>query len=219
MTDDLVKVSAHNIVPRSSGASVPAIVADAGDDASSRFVEFFTRTKLKPATQYLYARAIRSFFAWCEPHGLTLNAIEPTHVAAYVEEHSRNRSASVVNLDLSGIRAILQWFTDGGVLRSNPASSIRGHKRLDRRGETSVEIPDEFRDHNDRQIAQTRSNLVTAPASRCPTVVLTIKLYANEALVRETTDQTVWAAALNRIVAAEQAKEARHVSSGSDRDG
>jgi hypothetical protein len=51
---------------------VPALIADLGDDASWRYVEFFTANIRNPHTRRAYARACARFFAWCENRGLAL---------------------------------------------------------------------------------------------------------------------------------------------------
>ena len=51
---------------------VPALIADAGDAAGWRYVEFFTANISNPNTRRAYARACARFFAWCEDRGLTL---------------------------------------------------------------------------------------------------------------------------------------------------
>jgi hypothetical protein len=55
----------------------PAFIADAGDHAARRFVEFFTATIRNPNTRRAYARAAGDFFGWCQEHSLTLPDIEP----------------------------------------------------------------------------------------------------------------------------------------------
>src|ERR1700694_854838 len=59
---------------------VPALIADVGDEASWRYIEFFTANIRNPHTRRAYARACARFFAWCEHRGLTLNAIRPFDV-------------------------------------------------------------------------------------------------------------------------------------------
>src|ERR1700726_1469544 len=56
---------------------VPALIADLGDQAGWRYVEFFTANIRNPHTRRAYARACGQFFAWCEQRGLTLAAIRP----------------------------------------------------------------------------------------------------------------------------------------------
>src|SRR4051812_32549990 len=65
---------------------VPAIIADAGDQAARRFLEFFAATIRNKNTRTAYLHAVGRFFAWCEHHQLgALDEIEPLHVAAYIE--------------------------------------------------------------------------------------------------------------------------------------
>jgi hypothetical protein len=69
---------------------VPALVADAGEGAARRFLEFFAATIRNKNTRLAYYRAVVRFFTWCDRHQLTeLVAIEPLHVAAYIEELQR----------------------------------------------------------------------------------------------------------------------------------
>ena len=72
---------------------VPALIADLGDDASWRYVEFFTANIRDPHTRHAYARACSRFFAWCEQRGLTLAAIRPFDVATYIETLQQEHSA------------------------------------------------------------------------------------------------------------------------------
>jgi len=51
---------------------VPSLIADVGDDASWRYVEFFTANIRNPNTRRAYARACSRFFGWCENRGLAL---------------------------------------------------------------------------------------------------------------------------------------------------
>jgi integrase/recombinase XerC len=53
---------------------VPALIANAGEQASWRYVEFFTANINNPHTRRAYARACARFFACCEQRGLTLTA-------------------------------------------------------------------------------------------------------------------------------------------------
>jgi hypothetical protein len=62
---------------------VPAIIADAGDPAARRFLEFFAATIRKQEHAHGVYRAVCRFFAWCDHHKLGAIAdIEPLHVAA-----------------------------------------------------------------------------------------------------------------------------------------
>jgi hypothetical protein len=62
---------------------VPALIADAGEPAAWRYIEFFTANIRNPHTRRAYARACSKFFAWGEDRGLTLTTIRPFDVATY----------------------------------------------------------------------------------------------------------------------------------------
>jgi hypothetical protein len=49
---------------------VPALIADLGDEAAWRYVEFFTANIRNPNTRRAYARSCARFFAWCDDRGL-----------------------------------------------------------------------------------------------------------------------------------------------------
>ena len=69
-----------------SSLVVPAMIADAGDRASRRFLDFFAASIGNDNTRMAYYRAVCSFFAWLEQHGIGgLVDIEPFHVAAYIK--------------------------------------------------------------------------------------------------------------------------------------
>jgi hypothetical protein len=69
---------------------VPALIADAGDAAGWRYVEFYTANIRNPHTRRAYARARGRFFAWCEEHGLTLTVIRSHDVRAGLKSFRRN---------------------------------------------------------------------------------------------------------------------------------
>jgi hypothetical protein len=51
---------------------VPALIADAGEPAAWRYIEFFSANIPNPNTRRAYVRACSRFFAWCEDRGLIL---------------------------------------------------------------------------------------------------------------------------------------------------
>src|ERR1700709_2614915 len=61
---------------------VPALIADAGEPAAWRYVEFFTANIRNPNTRRAYARACTSFFAWGDERGRTLTRIRPHWMTA-----------------------------------------------------------------------------------------------------------------------------------------
>ena len=140
--------SSHHQIARTAvdHGVIPQIVAGAGERASRRFLEFFAATIRNPNTRAAYFRATTRFFAWCEQHGMRdLAAIEPLHVAAYVEQLGRDHEKPTVKQHLAAVRMLFDWLVTGGILAMNPAAPVRGPKYSVRRGKTTVLAADEAR--------------------------------------------------------------------------
>jgi site-specific recombinase XerD len=118
--------------------SVPALIADAGDQAGWRYVEFFTANINNPHTRRAYARARARFFAWCEQRGLTLTTIRPFDAAAWVNELQEKYGAPGVKQQLAAVRMLFDWLITGQVVPFNPASAVRGPKHVVKTGTTPV---------------------------------------------------------------------------------
>ena len=126
--------------------AVPAVIADAGDHAARRFLEFFAATIRNKNTRMAYYRAACHFFAWVEQHRIgELADIEPIHVAAYIEGLQETAAKPTVKLHLAAIRMLFDWLVVGQVLAVNPAHAVRGPKHVVRRGKTPVLTEDEAR--------------------------------------------------------------------------
>jgi site-specific recombinase XerD len=114
--------------------------------AAERFVEFFIATIRNPNTRLAYHRAAMRFFAWCDHVGIeTLGALCPLHVATYIEGLTRSHGRASVKLHLAAVRRLLDWLVSGGILPSNPATSVKGPSLSVRRGKTNVLTADEVR--------------------------------------------------------------------------
>jgi len=124
---------------------VPALIADAGEQAGWRYVEFFTANIRNPNTRRAYARACGRFFAWCEDRGLTLAAIRPYDVASYVETLQETHSAPGVKQQLAAVRMLFDWLITGQVVPVNPAAAVRGPKYVVTTGKTPVLEEGEWR--------------------------------------------------------------------------
>jgi len=124
---------------------VPALIADLGEQASWRYVEFFTANINNDHTRRAYARACGRFFAWCEDRGLTLTAIRPFDVAAWVKELQENHGAPGVKQQLAAVRMLFDWLITGQVMPMNPAAAVRGPKHVVKTGTTPVLDADEWR--------------------------------------------------------------------------
>ena len=142
-----------DFVPSQGGAlagidqpRLPALVAAAAERAGIRFLEIFASTIRNPHTRRAYARAVTDFLAWCEDHAVpSIAAVQPLHVAAWIERRAREHSAPTVKQQLAAIRHLFDWLVMGQVVPFNPAASVRGPSHSVRKGKTPVLDPVEAR--------------------------------------------------------------------------
>jgi integrase/recombinase XerD len=121
-----------------SNVAVPAVIRDAGPDTIRRFVEFFTANIRNPNTREAYFRAVRWFCNWAEHHRIPFSQIEPVIVAAYVEDLQRRYSDLSVKQHLAAIRMLFDYMVTGGLLRVNPAGSVKGPRVVIHKGKTPI---------------------------------------------------------------------------------
>lgn len=145
---------------RVGAPTFPPLVAASGDRARIRFLEFFTATIRNPHTRRAYSRAVADFLAWCEGVGVPdLAAVQPLHVATWVEAQTRSLSAPTVKQRLAAIRHLFDWLVVGQVVAVNPAASVRGPTHSARVGKTPVLDPAEARTLLDSIDVQTVAGL------------------------------------------------------------
>jgi integrase/recombinase XerC len=122
------------------------MVAAAGERASVRFLEFFAVAIRNPNTRRAYMRSAVDFIGWCEAHGApAIDAVQPLHVAAWVEQKTLEHSAPTAKLRLAAVRHLFDWLVVGQVVPFNPAASVRGPSYSVKRGKTAVLATDEAR--------------------------------------------------------------------------
>ena len=134
--------------PGAAAVALPEVIVDAGPAAVERFLEFFAAAIANDRTRAAYGQAAGQFLAWCDARGLTLRAIAPLHVAAYIRTHPG--SVPTVKQHLAAIRALCDWLVVHQVLPVNPAASVRGPKHVVTKGATPVLTPAEARALLDR---------------------------------------------------------------------
>lgn len=127
------------------GVSFPSIIEAAGPHAKTRFAEFFAATIRNRNTRQAYAFAVRRFCHWCEVGCISLERIEPLHLSIYIEELRSKLSDPSVKQHLAALRMLFDWFVTGQIIRSNPASSVRGPRYSVKKGKTPVLHADEAR--------------------------------------------------------------------------
>jgi site-specific recombinase XerD len=133
------------LTPLPDGQLIPALIADAGESASWRYVDFFTSNIRNPNTRRAYTRACHTFFAWCDERGLSLTTIRPYDVATYIETRGLTHSAPDVKQQLAAVRMLFDWLITGQVVPHNPAAAVRGPKHVVKVGKTPVLDAKEWR--------------------------------------------------------------------------
>jgi site-specific recombinase XerD len=150
----------NHLVPLTTSGTLPAIVTAAGEGAQLRFLEFFAASIRNAHTRRAYAGAVAEFLAWCEDKGVaSIAAVQPLHVAAYIEALTKARSAPTAKQRLAAIRRLFDWLVVGQVMAHNPAASVRGPSHIVKRGKTPVLAPDEARQLLDSIDATTPAGL------------------------------------------------------------
>jgi site-specific recombinase XerC len=129
----------NQVVPFAHPPALPALVTAAGDRAGVRFLEFFASAIRNPHTRRAYARAASDFLAWCGGAGVTsITAVQPLHVAAWIELQTQALSAPTVKQHLAAIRHLFDWLVTGQIVPHNPAASVRGPSHTAKKGKTPV---------------------------------------------------------------------------------
>jgi len=133
------------LVPISSPA-LPDLVTAAGERARMRFLEFFAANIRNPHTRRAYYRAAEEFLAWCASAGVaSIAAVQPVHVAAWIEASRRELAAPSVKQRLAALRHLFDWLVNGQVVPINPAHTVRGPRHVVTSGQTPVLDPAEAR--------------------------------------------------------------------------
>ncbi|MGH7040086.1 MAG: site-specific integrase, partial [Stellaceae bacterium] len=125
---------------------MPALIAAAGERAEMRFLEFFAADIRNPHTRRAYYRAAAEFLAWCAAAGVpSLAAVQPVHVATWIEVSMRGLAAPSVKQRLAAIRHLFDWLVNGQTVPVNPAHTVRGPRHIVTSGQTPVLDPAEAR--------------------------------------------------------------------------
>jgi site-specific recombinase XerC len=122
MTSELMpmSVAAARSVSLRPTMRVPALVTAAGERAGMRFLEFFAANIRNPHTRRAYARAADEFLGWCASVGVpSIAAVQPVHVATWIEAGTRELAAPSVKQRLAAIRHLFDWLVTGQVVPVN----------------------------------------------------------------------------------------------------
>ena len=130
----------------SSLRDLPPVVEATGDRARLRFLEFFASAIRNPHTRRAYVRAAVEFLDWCAAAGVpSLAAVQPLHVATWIEGQTRTHAAPTVKQRLAAIRHLFDWLVTGQIVPTNPAASVRGPSHSVKTGKTPVLDAEEAR--------------------------------------------------------------------------
>ena len=87
------------------------------------------------------------FLAWCEDNQVpSIAAVQPLHVAAWIELQQQELSAPTVKQRLAALRHLFDWLVTGQVMPVNPAASVRGPSHSVKEGKTPVLAAEEARE-------------------------------------------------------------------------
>ena len=126
--------------------AIPALVAAAGERAETRFLEFFAANIRNPHTRRAYYRAAEEFLTWCASAGVpSITAVQPVHVATWIEIATRELAAPSVKQRLAALRHLFDWLVNGQAVPVNPAHAVRGPRHVVISGQTPVLDPAEAR--------------------------------------------------------------------------
>ncbi|MFM0053773.1 tyrosine-type recombinase/integrase [Caballeronia grimmiae] len=104
-----------------------------------RFLEFFASAIRNPHTRRAYAKAAGDFLSWCAEAGVSsIAAVQPLHVAAWIELQTQTHAAPTAKQRLAAIRHLFDWLVTGQIVAHNPAASVRGPSHSSKQGKTPV---------------------------------------------------------------------------------
>jgi integrase/recombinase XerD len=127
-----------------TSAITPLLIAEAGKLAEKAFWEYFVATIRNKNTRMAYARQVAKFFDWCTKAELTLELIEPHHVAYYLEIFPG--SPPSCKQALAAIRKLFDWLVIRQIMPVNPAHPVKGPTYIVKKGKTPVLSAEELKD-------------------------------------------------------------------------
>lgn len=134
------------ILPDIASSRRAELVLRSGAAGERRFRDFFAVHIRNPHTRAAYARAAAGFCDFAARAGLgSLAAVEPVHVAAWVEALGRAHAPATVKQRLAAVRMLFDWLVVGQIVPANPAAPVRGPRHVVRRGKTPVLAREEAR--------------------------------------------------------------------------
>lgn len=117
---------------------VPTLFTGAGEQASYRFIEYFTARIRNPHTRAAYFRAVNRFSQWCTLRNLELAKLNPVVIAGYIEELLQELGVTSVKQHLSAIRMLFDYLVTGHIVEFNPAQAVQAPRYSASEGKTPI---------------------------------------------------------------------------------
>ena len=117
---------------------MPALIADAGDQAELALHRVLHRQYPQPEHPPGLCARLRQLPRLVRERGLTLTAIRPFDVGAYIEALQETAAPPSVKQQLAAVRMLFDWLVIGQVMPTNPAAAVRGPKHVVKTGKTPV---------------------------------------------------------------------------------
>lgn len=117
---------------------VPTLFTGAGENASYRFIEYFTARIRNPHTRQAYFRAVNRFSQWCTQRNLELAKLNPVVIAGYIEELLQELGVTSVKQHLSAIRMLFDYLVTGHIVEFNPAQAVQAPRYSQSSGKTPI---------------------------------------------------------------------------------
>src|SRR4051794_37175513 len=104
-----IPVSSRQLAAVGASAGMAPTLFLRSESGARRFWEFFTANIRNRNTRRAYFVAVAGFSAWCERQKLSIDRVEPIHVAAYIELLGTTHSKPTVKQHLAAIRMLFDW--------------------------------------------------------------------------------------------------------------
>jgi len=117
---------------------VPTLFTGAGENASYRFIEYFTARIRNANTRQAYFRAVNRFSQWCAQRQLELTKLNPVVIAGYIEELGEELGVTSVKQHLSAIRMLFDYLVTGQIVPFNPAQAVQAPRYSATEGKTPI---------------------------------------------------------------------------------
>jgi hypothetical protein len=137
MTGQLI-IPRSEIIPGVASLVLPALIAAAGGLRVPPLSRILHGDDPQPPYAPGSGRAVSEFLAWCEQKHVA--AIQPIHVATWIEAQTHTHAAPTVKQRLAALRHLLDWLVTGHVIEANPAHAVRSPSHAVRSGRTPFSI-------------------------------------------------------------------------------